>query len=95
MHFIYILHSQKLDKFYIGETHDVDTRLQRHNSDYYESKWSKKGQPWTLFTYYPCKNRSLAIKIEQHINRMKSKQYIKNLVKHPQIFEKLHHKYNC
>ncbi len=93
MHYVYILHSEKLDKFYIGETHDVQTRLDRHNTDYYESKWSKKGKPWTLFSSFLFKDRGHAQKVEQHIKRMKSKQYIKNLVKYPEIWEKLYAKY--
>ncbi|MCB9288230.1 MAG: GIY-YIG nuclease family protein [Lewinellaceae bacterium] len=31
MHYVYILHSKAADKFYIGQTPDIDTRLLFHN----------------------------------------------------------------
>ncbi|WP_410266623.1 GIY-YIG nuclease family protein [Cyclobacterium sp.] len=30
--FVYILYSASLDRFYVGQTQDLETRLQRHNS---------------------------------------------------------------
>ena len=49
MHFVYILYSKKLNRFYIGETFDVLVRIKRHNSDYYDNKFTAKGKPWELF----------------------------------------------
>lgn len=34
MHYVYILHSEKFDKYYVGQTSDVTARLYRHNSGY-------------------------------------------------------------
>ena len=94
MHFLYILHSQKLNKFYIGETHDVELRLERHNSDYYDNKWTTKGKPWELYLVIECPNKPVALKIERHIKKMKSKKYIQNLKSYPEIIEKLKSKYS-
>lgn len=93
MHFVYILYSKKLNRYYIGETFDVATRLQRHNSDYYENKYTSKGQPWELFLKIDYQDKKQALKIEQHIKRMKSKNYIKNMILYPEIVEKLLLKY--
>jgi len=46
MYFLYILHSQQLDKFYIGHTHNLDERISRHNRG--GDKFTSKGQPWIL-----------------------------------------------
>ena len=94
MHFVYILYSQKLNRYYIGETHDVSLRLERHNSDYYDNKWTAKGKPWTLILVMSCLNRSHAISVEKHIKRMKSKVYIQNLLKYEEMRLKLIEKYS-
>jgi len=31
MHFVYIIYSKKIDKYYVGETPDVANRLLQHN----------------------------------------------------------------
>ncbi len=89
MHYIYVLYSPLLNKFYTGETHDIPSRLEKHNSDYYDNKWTAKGKPWELFFFLECKSKKQAILIERHIKKMKSKKYIANLKKYPEIGEKL------
>lgn len=93
MHFVYILYSNSLDRFYIGQTHDVQLRLLRHNTDYYDNKWTAKGKPWVVFTTIQCQDKLQALKVEAHIKKMKSKVYIQNLKKHPEISQKLLTKY--
>jgi len=94
MYYVYVLYSEKLERFYTGSTHNVALRLERHNSDYYDDKWTAKGKPWGLFLEVECGSRSQAESIERHIKRMKSKQYIRNLAKYPEITEKLKAKYS-
>ena len=89
MWFVYILYSEKVDKFYIGESHDVDVRLDRHNTGYYSNKWAAKGKPWVLYLSLSCVNRSHALKVEKHIKSMKSKIYIQNLKKYDEMRTKL------
>ena len=36
MYFVYILFSEKLDRYYVGTTGDVERRLFEHNSGFYE-----------------------------------------------------------
>jgi putative endonuclease len=93
MYFLYIIYSAKLDRYYTGITHDVELRLQRHNNDYYNNKWTAKGKPWTLFLSIPCADKTQAAAIEQHIKKMKSKKYIQNLIRYPEIIQKLKVKY--
>ncbi len=42
----YILHSSKLNKYYVGSTTDVERRLTEHNRG--KEKFTKTGMPWTL-----------------------------------------------
>jgi len=93
MHCVYIIHSEALDRFYVGETHDVLLRIDRHNSNYYQNKWTAKGKPWTLFLFIQCFDKHQALKIEKHIKKMKSKTYIQNLKKYPEMTSKLLNRY--
>lgn len=42
----YILYSCSLGKYYIGQTNDLDKRLQQHNAGH--GKYTKHGAPWDL-----------------------------------------------
>jgi putative endonuclease len=43
---VYILYSAQLDKYYVGSTEDVLSRLRRHNMGH--STYTKTGIPWVL-----------------------------------------------
>ena len=86
----YILYSERIDSFYVGSTTEpIGLRLERHNSKYYENKWTSRGIPWTLYFEIPCDSIQLARSLEFHIKKMKSKIFIQNLVKYPEIVAKL------
>ena len=93
--YVYIIFSKKLDRFYTGITSlDVNERLANHLSKKYgKLHYTYKADDWELFWNLPCENISQARKIELHIKKMKSKTYIKNLVKYAEISEKLLLKY--
>ncbi len=92
MHFCYIIHSKNLDKFYVGETSDFEQRIKFHNSGF--SEFTSKANDWQIYLLISCKNREIARKLEKHIKSMKSKNYIRNLMKYPEIIEKLQAKYS-
>jgi putative endonuclease len=46
MFYCYILYSEKLDKYYIGCTSDVNGRISRHNSS--NHGFTSTGKPWIL-----------------------------------------------
>ncbi|MEY2869160.1 MAG: hypothetical protein RIR01_1640 [Bacteroidota bacterium] len=94
MHFVYIIYSSEKDTFYIGETSDMELRLQWHNSGLFKKAHTKIANDWILFRIIECTDIFQARKIERHIKNMKSKAYISNLKKHPEISEKLLLKYS-
>jgi len=49
MHIVYILHSQKLNRFYIGYTTNPKTRFDFHCYDTQTQKFTFKASDWTLF----------------------------------------------
>ncbi|NJN76966.1 MAG: GIY-YIG nuclease family protein [Saprospiraceae bacterium] len=94
MHFVYILHSKKLKRYYIGETYDVELRLNQHNEGFYnKNNYTKKGQPWELIFQLKCNTKEQAQKIEKHIKKMKSKKYLQNFMEYKEIRYKLLNKY--
>ena len=79
MHFVYIIKSNKLGKFYIGETYDIEQRLKYHNSTELNNNSTRTGILWVIYHLIECKNREVARRIENHIKSMKSRKYIENL----------------
>jgi putative endonuclease len=89
---VYILHSDKLKRFYIGYTSDFETRLEFHKNAA-SQKFTANADDWSLFLQIPCENKTQGLNIEKHIKKMKSKTYIQNLIKYPDIILKLKDKY--
>lgn len=78
MPYTYILFSEKLNKYYVGACTEMGRRLYEHNIGH--SKFTRLGMPWIVVykeyydTLVDAKKRELAIK------RMKSRQYIEQLI---------------
>src|SRR5437879_3779781 len=90
---VYILFSEKLDKFYIGQTIDLKQRMEFHNSIDLNTHWSKNGIPWTVMLELSCVTKVQAIKVEAHIKKMKSKIYIGNLIRYKDMQDRLLEKF--
>jgi putative endonuclease len=91
---VYILHSNKLNRYYIGYTADFETRLDFHLNSKEQRKFTHNANDWTSFLKIECKSKTQALAIEKHIKKMKSKVYIENLLIYPEILNILLEKYN-
>ncbi len=91
----YILFSKKLNGFYTGVSQDdLQERILKHNLHTYGThRYTAQTEDWELYYYSECSSFSLAVKLEKHIKKMKSKTYIQNLLKYPEIMEKLKKQY--
>ena len=78
MYYCYILYSQKLDKFYIGSTADLEGRLQRHNTS--NKGFTSTGKPWELKYYETFDDKSDAMKREMQLKKWKSRNAILKLI---------------
>ena len=87
MYFVYILHSLKLDKYYVGTTDDIEKRLTEHNSSIYIGSYTAKGVPWELVLKYSCLESDKAYKLERFIKRMKSSKFIKKVIENSDILD--------
>ena len=78
MYFVYILYSLRADRYYIGQTDNLDNRLQRHNSGLVRS--TKAYLPWELKYSEVYATRSEAVQREREVKAQKSRRYIEDLV---------------
>ncbi len=87
----YILFSKKLNKFYVGATHDnIEQRLEKHNEHSYGNQhYTSLANDWELFLSLEANDYPHAIRMERKIKSMKSKSYIKNLKQYPELKHKL------
>ena len=74
MFYVYILYSLSKEKYYVGQTNNIEDRLRRHNSGY--SLSTKNGIPWELITSFSLSNRSEAMILEKKIKSTGAKRYL-------------------
>lgn len=94
MPFVYIIRSIKDDSFYIGKTFDLEQRILYHNTEELNEGTSKSGIPWKYFFTLEVKSYFLAGKLEKHLKEVQSEEYCEDLVKYPEISQKLIEKYS-
>ena len=85
MHSFYIIYSASKDKFYIGETDDLFSRLKKHNNHIYKGAFTKIASDWTIVLDYKCENKEDALFIEAFVKRMKSKVFIYKIIENHDI----------
>jgi putative endonuclease len=86
-HYCYIIHSDSLDRYYIGQTDDFANRILMHNSGF--SPYTSSANDWQPFLLIPCRDKSISTRIERHIKAMKSRAFIENLARYPELVAKL------
>jgi putative endonuclease len=80
MFYVYIIYSEKFDRYYIGHTNDPYRRLVEHNTTD-EIKFTTKFRPWEMvLSYEVSDNRGEAIKMERFIKKQKNRQFLKRLI---------------
>lgn len=94
MHYVYILSSELLNRYYIGETENVVRRLKEHNDGYFKDSYTSSVNDWTVYLSIECLDRKHARKVEKHLKNMKSRKYIQNLKEYPELISKLKNRYN-
>ena len=80
MYFIYIIHSRKLDRYYVGTTNDIEKRLCEHNSGFYAEAFTVKGAPWELKLSFECESSQKAYELEKFLKRMKSSVFLEKVI---------------
>jgi len=78
--FVYILFSKSIQKFYIGQTQNLEKRLHRHNAGM--ESYTSKGVPWELVWFTSKESRSDAIILEKKLKNLKQARLIKFMQKY-------------
>ena len=79
MYWVYILYSERIDKYYIGYTSNLQNRLEFHNSES-NKIWSRRGKPWELVFSHQFDTKREALQAEKHIKKQKSRDFISKLI---------------
>jgi putative endonuclease len=78
-HYVYIIQSLKDQKYYIGETHDVEARLQFHNSG--KQRSTRNRIPFILILVETFENRTQALAREKQIKSWKGGNAFQQLIR--------------
>ncbi len=75
---VYILFSASRDRYYVGATEDIASRLLQHNAG--RNKSTKAGLPWEVQYTESFSTRVEAVRREAEIKSKKSRKYIRHLI---------------
>ena len=72
MFYVYLIESIKFGTYYVGQTNDVEERLNNyHNRG--RCTYTKQRMPWKLLAYKTFATRAEAMKEEKRIKKLKSR----------------------
>lgn len=77
-YFTYIIKSKVANRYYIGETDNLERRITLHNEG--NSISTKAYIPWELVYFEKFATKTEALRREKHLKKMKSKKYIEWLI---------------
>lgn len=79
MFYVYVLQSQKDDKFYVGFTKNLKLRFEQHNKGLVES--TKDRRPFKLIYCEACLNQEDALRRENYLKSFYGKMFLKKRLK--------------
>ena len=74
MFYVYTLYSSKFNKIYVGQTIDLEKRLNEHNSGL--SNYTKRFMPWKIIYTEKFETRTEAIKREKQLKSQKGREFV-------------------
>ena len=77
-YYVYILFSEKLSKYYIGSTGDLEDRLKKHNRS--NKGFSSTGKPWTIVYHEAFDSKTDALKREIQFKSWKNRNRLELLI---------------
>ena len=87
MHYLYILYSRKLRRYYVGETPDLERRFLQHQGHYFKKNFTRSAEDWKIILSKAVASREKALLLERFIKRMKSKKFIEKIIARPEILD--------
>ena len=87
MHIVYILYSSSADRYYVGETEDLNTRLAAHIANYFKGSGTSMAKDWQVMLTMKVCDRAAARRVEHYIKGMKSRKFLERLIRDDQFYE--------
>jgi putative endonuclease len=75
---MYIIYSEKLNKYYVGACINMERRMREHNTGH--STFTSTGMPWVLKYREEFDSLQEAKARELKVKKMKSRKYIESLI---------------
>jgi len=75
-YYVYIIFSEKLNKYYTGFTENIETRVDQHNNGI--SKFTSRGIPWILVFYFEVDSVQKARTLEREIKGRGAKRFLED-----------------
>ena len=76
--YTYIIESQTSGKLYIGQTNDLEDRIDRHNSN--QNKYTKGKGPFKLLHFEMFETRSEAVQLERKLKSWKNSTRVRSWI---------------
>lgn len=77
--YLYILKSNRTNKYYIGSTGNINRRLVEHNSG--QTKSTRGGVPWTLMFIQEYSTLGESKRVELRLKKLKRKDYLEGIIR--------------
>jgi putative endonuclease len=79
LHYVYILYSKQFDKYYTGQTNDLENRLFEHNTQD-KNAFTSKFRPWEIAATICFTTRFDAMQAERFIKKQKSRVFLQKII---------------
>jgi putative endonuclease len=79
MFFVYVLYSPSANKFYVGYTSNLESRLLSHNQ-LGTKDWTKRYRPWELVYTESYQTKSSALKREKELKTGVGREFIQKML---------------
>lgn len=79
MYTVYVLHSRKFDKIYIGYTSDLESRIKSHN-ELATKGWTVKYRPWEVVYTEEYESKSEAMGREKELKSHRGRDFIRTMI---------------
>ncbi|KKR76087.1 MAG: GIY-YIG catalytic domain protein [Candidatus Curtissbacteria bacterium GW2011_GWD1_40_8] len=78
MYYVYALYNRKHDKIYIGQTKDLQTRIDLHNKREFKNSYTARlDGEWILIYSEQILDRTQALKREKQLKSYRGREFIK------------------
>ena len=67
MYYVYIIYSLTIDRYYIGQTDNIEERMEQHKSGFFLHSYTSKTKDWKIVLSINCSSRKQSVNIESYI----------------------------